>query len=254
VGVAALAGVIALGCLPTVAQASETVDLKVAFSPNRLGAPTSINVGLTITSSSGNLPSPVTSFDMHMPAELELVGSTLGLAICQPTALLEEGLDGCSPNARLGSGSATAAVPFGPEIVSEAAHIEALMGPPVGEQVGVLLYAESRTPVFAQLVFPGVLLIGSGPESLNTNVPLTPTLPGAPDAAMTKMSLQVGPEHLTYYKRVHGRRVGYRPNGISLPTKCPRGGGFKFVTDMRFQDGTELSVPYTVRCPPSRHR
>lgn len=250
---AALLVVLALGCLPAVAEASDAVTIKIAFSPYRLDAPASIRTTVAISNTDGGLPSPVTGFDLRLPAQLELIGSTLGLAICQPGALLASGLDGCSPNARLGSGSAEVAVPFGPEIVKETANIQALMGPPAGEQVGVLLYAESRTPVFAQLVFPGILLVGSGPESLNTSIPLTPTLPGAPDAALTNMTLTVGPEHLTYYKRVHGRRVAFRPTGISLPPKCPRG-GFQFETDMRFADGTALKVPTAVPCPSSRHR
>lgn len=248
----ALGCLIALGCLPAVAQASDTVKIRIEFSPYKLGAPASMRTIIAIGNTDGGLPSPVTGFNLRLPTQLELLGSTLGLAICQPGALLAGGLDGCSPNARLGSGSAEVAVPFGPEIVKETANIQALMGPPSEEQVGVLLYAESRTPVFAQLVFPGILLVGSGPESLNTSIPPTPTLPGAPDAAMTAMTLTVGPEHLTYYRRVHGRRVAYRPRGISLPPKCPRG-GFRFETGMRFEDGTALKVPYSVPCPSSRH-
>ena len=127
------------------------------------------------------------------------------------------------------------------------------MGPPAGENIGVLLYAEGQTPVFAQSVFPGVLLVGSGPlgESLNTTVPLTPTLPGAPDASVASMQLSIGPNHLTYYKKVHGKTVGYRPTGVSLPSKCPRG-GFVFQTDLTFQDGTFLKVRSRVPCPAAR--
>jgi hypothetical protein len=250
---AALPALVTLGCLPAATQAAETAKLKVAFSPYKLGATTSLGMTMTVTNTNGGLPSPATGFDLHLPSQLELLGSTLGLAVCQPTALLANGLGGCSPNARLGSGSAQVAVPFGPETVSETAHIEALMGPASGEQVGVLVYAESNTPVLAQLVFPGILLVGSGPESLDTTIPPTPTLPGAPDASLTHISLEVGPEHLIYYKRVHGRSVGYHPTGISLPSRCPRG-GFTFETDMRFQDGTALRVPYTVPCPSPRRR
>jgi hypothetical protein len=252
---AALPAALALCCLLpcAAAQASETAKLKISFFPDRLGAHVTIRTHLTLGDSGGGLPGPVTAFDLHIPAELELVGSTLGLAICQPGPLLAVGLGSCSANARIGSGSATVAVPFGPEEVSETAQIQVLMGPPAGEQVGVLLYAESLTPVFAQLVFPGALEVGTGPESLNTNFPPVPTLPGAADAVVTNMSLEVGPEHLTYYKRVHNRNVAYRPRGIALPAKCPRG-GFLFVADMRFQDGVALTVPTVVPCPPARHR
>ncbi|HEV3071937.1 MAG TPA: hypothetical protein VGY76_10990 [Solirubrobacteraceae bacterium] len=243
---------VTLGCLSATAHASDVAKIKITFSPDRPGAQISIHTRVTLANTNGGLPSPVTGFDLHLPPQLELVGTTLGLAICQPSALLRDGLTGCSPNARIGSGSATVAVPFGPEVVSEKADIHLLMGPPLQEQVGVLIYAESLTPVSAQLVFPGILLIDSGPESLNTTFPPTPTLPGAPDASVTDMSLTVGPEHLTYYKRIHGRWTSYRPSGVSLPSKCPHG-GFPFVTDMHFEDGTELRVPYTVPCPPLRH-
>jgi hypothetical protein len=248
-------GGIALGCLPSGAQASETVKLTVAFSPYKLGSTTTIEVNVTIANSDGGVPGPVTSFDTRMPPKLELVGSTLGLAICKPAALLADGLEGCSPNARLGTGTAQVEVPFGPETVGETANVDALMGPPAGENLGVLLYAEGRSPVFAQSVFPGVLLLGGGAlgESLNTTVPVTPTLPGAPDVSVSSMQLSLGPDHLTYYKKVHGKTVGYQPQGISLPSICPRG-GFTFLTEMTFQDGTYLKVPSTVPCPPSRHR
>jgi hypothetical protein len=236
---------------PEMARAADVVKFRITFSPDRLGEQISMHTIVSVANTDGGLPSPVTGFAMQIPKQLELIGSDLGLAICEPTPLLASGLSGCSPNAQMGSGSATVAVPFGPEIVSETANIDVLMGPPVEEQVGVLLYAESRTPVFAQLVFPGKLLIGGGPQTLDASFPPTPTLPGAPNAAMTHMTLTVGPEHLTYYRQVHGRRVGYRPTGVSLPTKCPRG-GFLFVADMRFEDGTALRVPYAVPCPPTR--
>jgi hypothetical protein len=250
---AALLVAMALGWLPAVAQASDTAELKIAFSPDKLGAQISVHTDITLGSTDGSLPSPVIGFDLHLPPQLELIGSNLGLAICQPKALLAAGPSGCSPNARIGMGNATVAVPFGPEIARETASINILMGPPVGEQVGVLLYTESLTPVFAQLVFPAVLLIGSGPETLETVIPPTPTLPGAADATVTHMGLEIGPEHLTYYKRVHGKRVGYRPTGISLPSRCPRG-GFLFMSNISFQDGTALRIPTAVPCPSSQRR
>jgi hypothetical protein len=240
------------GCLCSMAQASDNVKLTVAFSPDKLGAGTSIRTHISFSNSAGGLPSPVTGFDLSLPSQLELASSTLGLAVCQPEALAAVGPSGCSPNARLGSGSATVAVPFGPEVVFETARMEVLMGPPVEQQMGVLLLAESATPVSAQLVFPGKVVVGGGSETFATTFPPVPTLPGAADATAIDMALTVGPENLTYYKRVHGRQVAFHPTGISLPPKCPSG-GFKFVTDIRFLDGTALTVPYTVPCPPVHH-
>lgn len=252
---ATLLTTLGLCCLTAAAQAYNTAKLAIGFSPYRLGSETTLEVNVNIGNSNGGLPEPVTSFTITMPPKLELIGSSLGLAVCQPGALLQSGLGGCSPNARLGSGSAQVDVPFGPEIIEETASIAAFMGPLVGENTGVLLYAEGKSPVAAQEVFPGVLLVGSGPvgESIDTTLPLTPTLPGAPDASVSRMQLSVGPKGLTYYKEVHGKTVGYRPTGISLPVTCPAG-GFAFVAELAFQDDTHLKVPVTVPCPSVTHR
>lgn len=249
-GFVALLATLAFGCLPAAAQASETANLTVAFSPYNLGKTTTLDIHVTIANSEGGVPDPVTSFDTRMPPSLELIGSSLGLALCQPKELLAHGPSGCPPNSRIGLGSAHAEVPFGPETVGETARVEAFMGPPVGENVGVLLNGEATYPIYAQLVFPGVLLLGSGPlgESLNTTVPVTPGLPGGPDISVTSLQVDIGPNHLTYYKKVHGKTVGYRPTGISLPSVCPRG-GFLFLAELTFADGTYLKLPSTIPCP-----
>jgi hypothetical protein len=244
---AMLAGV---GCLaPAAASAAETVKLAVGFSPYRLGKSTTLKLGLKIgvAGDSGGLPAPVTKFDMRIPANLELIGSSLGLSICQPAALLANGLDGCVADARLGFGSAQIKVPVGPEPVTESANLEAEMGPPAGEEISVLLYAEATSPVAAQLIFPGVLFGGGTSQSLSTAVPLIPSLPGAPDVSMVSMKLSLGPEGLTYYRSEHGRTVGYSPEGIALPGSCPRG-GFHFAADISFGDGTTTSASSTVPC------
>jgi len=205
-----------------------------------------------VAGSSDGLPAPMTRFQMRIPANLELIGSSLGLSICKPAALLENGPDGCPADARLGLGSAQIKVPVGPEPATEEASIEAEMGPPVGEEIGVLLYAEAGSPVAAQLIFPGVLFGGTS-QSLNTAVPLIPSLPGAPYISMVSMKLSLGPDGLTYFKTVHGRTVGYRPEGVALPGRCPRG-GFRFASDIAFADGTTVSAASTVPCPARRHR
>jgi hypothetical protein len=58
----------------------------------------------------------------------------------------------------------------------------------------------------------------------------------------------IGPSHLTYYKHVHGKLVGYRPKGVSLPLKCPHG-GFPFAAEFTFLDGSQVPATSTVPCP-----
>lgn len=242
-------------CMAGTATATETAKFHVSFFPYKLGATTTIRIDAKFGTTSGQPPGPLTNFDMRIPASLELINSTLGLAVCQPGKLADVGLPACPVNAQIGTGSAAVIAPFGPELLGENAEISIFMAPPVGEDIGVVLFVEGRSPILAQLIFPGVVLVGSRSvgETLNTTLPLTPTLPGAPDAAVIGMKLNIGPEHLTYYKRVHGRRVGYSPEGIALPKTCPRG-GFPFVADMTFQDGTHLTVPTPVPCPTRRQR
>jgi hypothetical protein len=233
--------------------AGERVKLDVSFAPYRLGAFTSIVTGLEIAAAAGTTPSPVTAFELYLPAGAEIGSSSLGLAICSTAVLASSGPEGCPPNARIGSGSAIVTVPFGPELVQEQANIVAVMGPPVHEQVVTLLYAEARTPILAQLILPGELLPDSGVfgERLASTVPVTATLPGADDAAMTELSLDIDPPGLRYEKVVHERTVNYHPQGVAIPARCPRG-GFPFRAVLHFQDGDTVTSRRTVPCPPSR--
>jgi hypothetical protein len=252
-----------LTCLvaPATAPAAERAKLRVAFVPDRLGAETTIELGMFLTSTiPGAVPSPITGFAMHIPSELELVGSGLGVAVCHPNVLRTTGLSGCSPNAQLGLGSATVELSVGPEVVVENTKLVALMGPPVKEQTGVLIFAEASTPVSAELVFPGVLyagpaIFGGIGETLATVIPEKEieTWPEGPDASVTYFQLNIGPDHLAYHRRIHGRSVTYRPKGIALPPICPHH-GFPFVVDLTFKDGTGLAAQADVPCPAPARR
>ncbi|HTA13796.1 MAG TPA: hypothetical protein VK781_02960 [Solirubrobacteraceae bacterium] len=245
---------LAFGCLATSAQAAETVALHTSFTPNRLGASTTIGFGFTIGSTTGGLPSPLTHVDLRMPKGMNYVTTTLGLAICKPQSLVEKGLSGCSPNSRLGYGNAFVEVPFGQGSGREIPEIEALMGPPHEGNLVVLFYANGLAPVYAQIVFSGELLPGSGAfgGDLNTSIPQIPSVTNGPPVSIINVSSTIGPSHLTYYKRVHGKLVGYQPKGISLPTSCPRG-GFPFSADFTFLDGSQVTATHNVPCPPPVH-
>jgi hypothetical protein len=225
--------------------------LHTSFSPDRLGTPTTIEFGFRIDSTvADRAPSPVTDVDLHLPAGLGLLSSTLGLVSCDPPALLAMGAQGCPANARIGYGSALVAVPGEEEILYEQAKVDTVIGPPSGESTDVLFYAEGTEPVFAQLVFPGQIISDKAPFSdrLNTAIPLTPTWPAGPLVSVVRLSSTIGPLGLTYYKRVHGRLVGYRPRGIRLPARCPRR-GFPFRADFAFLDGSHARSVAYVPCP-----
>src|SRR5882757_2542729 len=88
VGIALLAGV----GTTAGAGAAESVVLHTSFSPEKLGASTTIGFGFDIAGSEGGLPSPLRSVSLSLPAGLNYLDTTLGLAICRPAALLARGL------------------------------------------------------------------------------------------------------------------------------------------------------------------
>jgi hypothetical protein len=237
--------------LPVPAYAGQTVTLSTSFNPDRLGARTTIEFGFQVHSTiPRRAPSPVTDVVLHLPAGMGLATSTLGLANCEPAALIAGGVDGCSANARIGFGSAVVAIPAENAPVEEEGSLTALVGPPNSEHLEVLFYAEGHTPVFAQLVFPGRLLDDNPPFSgrLDTVIPLIPTWPGGPNVAVTRMTSTIGPRGLTYYRHVRGKIVPFHPRGIAVPKRCPRR-GFQFRVDLTFMDGTRQSATSAVPCP-----
>jgi hypothetical protein len=253
----ALAAALLCVLAPCAAQAqgvSERASLHASFSPDRLGAPTTITFGFHLATAEGAAPPPLTALDLRMPAGMNYTSTTLGLAVCQPAALLANGLAGCSPNARLGYGSAYVEVPFGTGAGHEIPEIQAVAGPSPNGNLTVLFYANGLFPVYAQLAFSGEVLPDKGRfgSQLATTVPLVTSVPGGPDVSILSVTSTIGPSHLTYYKHVHGRLVPFRPRGVAVPERCPHG-GFPFAADFTFQDGGSTSAQTTVPCPP-RHR
>jgi hypothetical protein len=251
----ALVALLACAGVPAAAGADQSVVLHTSFSPNRLGASTTIGFGFDIAGPNGAAPAPLRNVSLRLPPGINYLSTTLGLAICQPAALLERGLAGCSPNSRLGFGSAFVEVPFGETSGREIPNIQALMGPPHNGNIVVLFYADGREPVSAQLVFQGELIAGTQKlgGSLNTAIPLVPSVTAGPPVSIVNVRTTIGPAHLTYYEHVHGRTVSFHPVGVSVPQRCPRG-GFVFSATFSFADGTTTLANSTVPCPPRRVR
>ena len=240
---------------------SEQASLHAGFSPDRLGQSTTISFGFHLQTAGGAATPPLQSIVLHMPAGMNYTLTTLGLAICQPAVLQAQGVKGCSPNSRVGSGSALVEVPFGTGAGHEIPEIQAVVGPPHDGNMVVLFYANGQTPVFAQLVFQGEVLPDSGMfgSQLATTVPLIPSVPNGPDVSIVNVNATIGPSGLTYYKHVHGKLEPFHPLGIGVPEHCPRG-GFPFSATFSFQDGSTANASTTVPCPsaapaaPARHR
>src|SRR6202042_3716474 len=242
----ALAG---FACFASAANAAQTAKLRVSLDPDVAGQRTTIELSLRIAGPDGSFPAPLSSFDFRLPADMGIATTTLGQANCQPTALIEAGLDGCSANARIGFGKATAVVPLGSGNIHERASLNALMGPAVENHLEVLFYVEALEPVSARLVFAGTVQEDVQPygEQLDTTVPLIQTWPEGPDLALETFSSTIGPLHLTYFREIDGKTVPYYPHGIRIPRIRPRGGS-PFGALLNFQDGTHTTALYRVPC------
>ncbi len=233
-------------------QAAQKVNLFASFSPNRPATSTTITFGFDVSSTDGQVPSPLQGVDLHLPAGIGLARNTLGTAICEPIYLYAHGPRGCPANSQVGFGTALAEVPYGPRTVQEQASIHAFRGASEGEHLTILFFAEGLTPVFASLVFPGQLLEDNMPFSgrINTQVPLVPSLPGGPNVSVVQFQSTFGPKDLLYEREVNGEIEHFRPRGVTTPARCPRG-GYPFAGDFSFEDGTHVTVHTTVPCAAS---
>jgi hypothetical protein len=232
---------------------AETATLHASFSPNRLGASTTIGFSFQLQATGGGIPAPLSAISLRLPPGIDYLSTTLGLAICQPAVLQARGPAGCPPNSLLGSGSALVEVPFGLGAGKEIPDIQAVMGPPANENIVVLFYADGLAPVLAQIVMAAELIAGSTttPGRLDTQVPLIASVPAGPPVSILSVSSRIGPAGLTYYETRHGHRVAFHPRGVAVPQHCPRG-GFRFSARFSFTDATTTSAAYSVPCPPRR--
>jgi hypothetical protein len=243
------AGAAAIPLAPT-AAGEPNAKLSAALSPEHLGQGTTIVFGFTLATTSGQVPSPLTSLNLYYPDNLGIGTSGLGLETCSPAILEHYGPEGCPSQSQMGYGKSVVEIPFGPEILTETAQTTIFMAHVQDGHLGLLFYANGHSPVAAQIVFHGVVLPASSPfgGDLATTIPLVPTLPEAPNASVVQLRSTIGPLHLTYYERTRGKYRGYHPRGIVLPRACPRG-GFRFAASFAFENGSHTSARTAVPCP-----
>lgn len=227
------------------AGAQPTARMTAAFTPERLGAATTISAGFEL-SFGERRPPVLTGVRLSYPRNLGFATSGLGLAACNPALLEENGPEACPANSQIGAGSAIVEVPIGGYLYREAVALTIFAGPSPNGYLQLLVSGVGASPVAALVVLGGELLAGR----LNMTVPPIPTLPEGPYVALVAMHLTLG-GHLTYYERVHGKNVAYHPAGIGLPRSCPRG-GFPFAASFAFLDRRHADARTKVPCP--RHR
>lgn len=251
----ALAAALACMSMASPARAGQTVRLTASFSPDRLGAGTTIRVGFRVAYPSGVAPLPATELQLFLPPGLGIATSELGLQNCLLSQLVQEGRAGCPTNSLMGHGSAVTAVPFGSRFVIERTGIALFSGPLQDGLPQLLFVAVGEYPVIAEVIF-GALVLPAGPRFgglIDTTLPLVPSVPDGPDVALLGLETTIGPAGIVYRENVGGKVVSFRPRGILLPKSCPHG-GFPFAVHLSFSDGSGAGANATVPCPRNRRR
>lgn len=229
--------------------ASPSVSVKASFSPAHLGTGTTVRLGFTLHYPPGQAPVAVTEMRLLLPRGLSIASSELGLANCDAQRLISEGAFGCPPNSLLGRGWTWAEVPFGSALVREKAAISVFSGALQDGHPQLLFLASANAPVIADIVFGSLVLPAQEQfgAMIDARLPLVASVPGAPNVALTSLRATIGPEGIRYREDVHGHRVSFKPNGILLPRRCPRG-GFRFAVKLSFEDAGKASGQTSVPC------
>ncbi|HEV3047051.1 MAG TPA: hypothetical protein VGY13_06775 [Solirubrobacteraceae bacterium] len=223
------------------ASAATSATLHVGLSPERLGASTTMFFDFILAAPGSPLPPALTTLDVRLPPGMGV--DTAGLATCR-AAQLARGPQGCSRDAEVGTGSVSVEVPLGNVIRPEIAALTVFNGARQDGRTTLLFHAVGRLPIATQLVFPGVIVPGAAGQTIEASIPLIPTLPEQPDAAIVAMSSTLGTRELRYYRG----RARIWPKGATLPARCPAG-GFPFTADFAFNDHSAASAAATVACP-----
>lgn len=241
---------LAVAVFPSLACAAPGVALRARLQPETLGGSTTVSISFQIAASGGQAPPPLSSFAISLPTGMGFAATTLGVATCSEAALLAGGAAACPRDSVMGSGSALVEAPFGAQTVYETAQSSIFMSQSVDGHTTMLLYFDGLTPVIAAFVLQTEIVPGESSFSsvLDGAIPQIPTTFGAADISMRSLHAIIGPSHLLYYKRVHGRTVAYRPVGLNVPEMCPRS-GFLFAGQFDFQDGDHVTARSIVACP-----
>jgi len=152
--------VLGLGALlPATAQGAATAKMSARFTPEHLGAGTTVSFAFQV-GKVGRAPPALSAVSIAYPRNLGLATSGLGLASCSAHRLKLLGPASCPPNSHMGSGSARIELPIGESLVHETVSLSLVAGPSRDGYLHLLIYASGATPVEAVVVLSAVLLPG----------------------------------------------------------------------------------------------
>jgi len=232
------------------AWGAQTLQVTAAFSPDRLGAPTNVHGTATIGSTTGPLPSPIAEATVMGPPGLKV--DVKGVGTCDP-AELEKTLEPkrtCPKDSKAGYGGGVGAYELAGEINEEPFTLEFFRGPNEGGHLTLVTFLNAVSPVSVQLVLKAEVVQEPKPYGLGFtfHVPPIESVPGASNATAKSIFITLGAPNAAYFERVHGHRKLVHVKGIIVPRRCPHG-GFPYLTQLTFEDGTSNTVKGTIPCP-----
>ncbi len=240
----AVLGLAVLG-LSATASAAPTITLKAKAVPipgfphtgNILGAGAALQAEYTISGTEyGGFPPPLIGVKFFGPASAKL--HPQGFATCSENVLKEKGPASCPAKSKAGpAGSASGVVSFGNERVEESVSVEPFFAPGGNLE----FFVAGHSPVSIEIISKGKVVNSSPPfgPTVEAEVPLVESVPGALDASAKVISVKVG----AAYKK--GKKTFYY---ITVPKKCPKG-GFPLKTIMSFLGGATAEASYKAPCP-----
>jgi hypothetical protein len=254
--VASLVGallLLAAPALPVPAGATPVVTFKAKPVPIPgfphtgfiLGAGTALEAEYHISGTEyGGFPPPLSGITFYLPAGTVL--HPAGFPTC-PVATLEPSGPGpghCPRGSSAGPpGEATGYVAFGTEVVPETAKIEAFYAP----GGGLTFFTFGHAPVLLEILSKGRYVPAGKPFSkkFESEIPLVETVPGAQDASVKSIKVEVGSAI-----RVKGRPVFYG----RVPRRCPPSNTLPVRTEVHFAGVGGLApqtvtVEYRAPCP-----
>jgi hypothetical protein len=229
-------------CTIAAPAAAQTVraGIRPSFLPDRLAAETAFTFSFGLQSTEGEVPPPLSSMTVHLPAGLAI--DLRHAAECGPSRLRHGGPAACPTKSLIGHGHAMLEVHAGSQAIGEEALVWALRAPNRGGHSSFAVFGQGQTPLDQQTTSIAVVSPDGAPygSKLTISIPPIPTVMYEPDASIISFSLTVGAPHSG--SRAHAFAV------VTAPRRCPAA-GFPFAADFAFADGTSAHATARIPCP-----
>lgn len=221
------------------AEEPTTAAISPSFVPNKLGAHAKFTLKFHFGGGIFGVPEPVSRSVLHLPVGLQL--SAHHIKTCSKAALLKHGAKGCSPLSLIGRGNALAEIKLSAIYETEQATVWAFIGPFHNGNPTIEILAQGYTPLEKKVVLVGEVLPDQPPygNKLVVSVPPIVTIPYEPNASDINFSLTVGSPPNSKSRATAN---------VLIPKHCPAG-GFPFLAEFAFEDGSSAVAHSHSRCP-----